>query len=219
MNGKKSLLHDFTKGFIEENATFRMVIGMCPTLAVTTSVENGFWMGVAVVFVLALSNVLVSALRKVTPDQIRIPIFVILIAAPVVIVELVMKAFMPGMYATLGVFVPLIVVNCIIIARSEAFAYKNPVINSLLDGLGIGMGYTINLMVISAIREFLGTGRLGLFGLGTFPKEPFFEPMSVMLTPPGGFITLGLLMAILNIALNRSEQKKAARLAAAAAHD
>ncbi len=219
MNGKKSLLHDFTKGFIEENATFRMVIGMCPTLAVTTSVVNGFWMGVAVIFVLAMSNVLVSAIRKVTPDQIRIPIFVILIAAPVVIVELVMKAFMPGMYATLGVFVPLIVVNCIIIARSEAFAYKNPVVNSLLDGLGIGSGYTINLMIIGAIREFLGTGRIVLFGLGTFPKEPLFAPMSVMLTPPGGFITLGLLMAILNIVINRSEQKKAARLAAAVAHD
>lgn len=219
MNGKKSLLHDFTKGFIEENATFRMVIGMCPTLAVTTSVVNGFWMGVAVVFVLTLSNVLVSAVRKVTPDQIRIPIFVILIAAPVVIVELVMKAFMPAMYATLGVFVPLIVVNCIIIARSEAFAYKNPVINSFLDGMGIGMGYTINLIIIGGIREFLGTGRVVLFGLGTFPAKPFFEPLSVMLTPPGGFITLGLLMAILNIVLQRAEHKKAARMVGTAADD
>ena len=219
MNGKKSLLHDFTKGFIEENATFRMVIGMCPTLAVTTSVVNGFWMGVAVVFVLTMSNVLVSALRKVTPDQIRIPIFVILIAAPVVIVELVMKAFMPAMYATLGVFVPLIVVNCIIIARAEAFAYKNPVVNSLLDGMGVGMGFTINLMVIGGIREFFGTGRLVLFGLGAFPAEPLFEPLSVMMTPPGGFITLGLLMAVLNIAIQRSERKNASRVAGAAAHD
>ena len=219
MNGKRSLLHDFTKGFIEENATFRMVIGMCPTLAVTTSMVNGFWMGVAVVFVLSMSNFLVSAIRKVTPDQIRIPIFVILIAAPVVIVELMMKAYMPVMYATLGVFVPLIVVNCIIIARAEAFAYRNPVVNSLLDGMGVGMGFTINLMVIGAIREFLGTGRLALFGMGAVPAEPFFEPLSVMLTPPGGFITLGVLMALLNIVLNRSERKKAARLAAAAADD
>ncbi len=210
MNGKRSLWHDFTKGFIEENATFRMVIGMCPTLAITTSVVNGFWMGVAVIFVLTMSNVLVSMLRKVTPDEIRIPVFVILIAAPVVIVELVMKAYMPGMYATLGVFVPLIVVNCIIIARSEAFAYRYPVANSLMDGLGIGSGYTINLMIISAIREFLGTGRIVLFGLGAVPAEPFFEPMSVMLTPPGGFITLGVLMATLNIVLNRSQRKKVA---------
>lgn len=208
MNGKK-LLHDFTKGFIEENATFRMVIGMCPTLAVTTSLVNGFWMGVAVIFVLTMSNVLVSALRKVTPDEIRIPIFVILIATPVVIVELVMKAFMPAMYATLGVFVPLIVVNCIIIARAEAFAYRNPVLNSMMDGLGIGGGYTMNLMVIGSIREFLGTGRIVLFGLGAFPAKPLFNPAVVMLTPPGGFITLGLLMAILNIAVQRSERKKA----------
>ncbi len=217
MNGKRSLLHDFTKGFIEENATFRMVIGMCPTLAVTTTVVNGFWMGVAVIFVLTVSNVLVSALRKVTPDEIRIPIFVILIATPVVIVELVMKAFMPDMYNILGVFVPLIVVNCIIIARSEAFAYRYPVMNSLMDGLGIGMGYTINLMVIGGIREFLGTGKIVLFGLGTFPARPFFDPMAVMLTPPGGFVTLGLLMAILNIAIKRSELKKALR--EAPAHD
>lgn len=218
MNGKRSLLHDFTKGFIEENATFRMVIGMCPTLAVTTSVVSGFWMGIAVIFVLTFSNVLVSALRKVTPDQIRIPIFVILIATPVVIVELVMKAFMPSMYATLGVFVPLIVVNCIIIARSEAFAYKNPVMNSMMDGLGIGGGYTINLVVISAIREFLGTGQL-TFASGAFPAKPFFDPAVVMLTPPGGFVTLGLLMAILNIVIQRSEKKKAARAAEVAADD
>lgn len=210
MNGKRSLLHDFTKGFIEENATFRMVIGMCPTLAVTTSIVNGFWMGVAVIFVLTFSNVLVSALRKVTPDQIRIPIFVILIATPVVIVELVMKAFLPDMYRILGVFVPLIVVNCIIIARSEAFAYRNPVLNSLLDGLGIGMGYTINLMVIGGIREFLGTGKIVLFSLGSFPAKPLFDPMAVMLSSPGGFITLGLLMAVLNILIKRSEARKSA---------
>lgn len=205
---KSSLFHDFTKGFIEENATFRMVIGMCPTLAVTTSVVNGFWMGLAVIFVLAISNVCVSALRKVTPDQIRIPIFVILIAAPVVIVELVMKAYLPAMYRLLGIFVPLIVVNCIIIARAEAFAYKNPVMNSLFDGVGIGAGYTINLMVIGGIREFLGTGSIVL-GSAAFPAKPFFDPMSVMLTPTGGFVTLGILMAVLNIAIQRSEIRKA----------
>ncbi len=204
----RSLIGEFTKGFIEENATFRMVIGMCPTLAVTTTLKNGFWMGLAVIFVLTFSNVFVSALRKVTPDEIRIPIFVILIAAPVVIVELVMKAYLPDMYRILGIFVPLIVVNCIIIARAEAFAYKNSVIRSALDGLGIGAGYTVNLMLIGGIREFLGTGRV-VFGSLAFPAEPLFEPMAVMLTPPGGFVTLGIMMAVLNILVQRSEAKKA----------
>ncbi|MGI6633528.1 MAG: electron transport complex subunit RsxE [Bacillota bacterium] len=205
---KRSLIHEFTKGLIEENSTFKMAIGMCPTLAVTTSVVNGFWMGIAVIFVLTFSNVCVSAIRKVTPDQIRIPIFVILIATPVVIVELVMKAFLPAMYQLLGIFVPLIVVNCIVIARAEAFAYKNPVIPSALDGLGVGTGFMLDLMLIGAIREFLGTGSIVL-GSTVFPAKPLFEPMSVMLTPPGGFITLGVLMAALNILIKRSESRKA----------
>ena len=205
---KRSLIGEFTKGLIEENATFRMVIGMCPTLAVTTTLVNGFWMGLAVIFVLTFSNVFVSVLRKVTPDEIRIPIFVILIAAPVVIVELVMKAYLPDMYKILGIFVPLIVVNCIIIARAEAFAYRNSVIRSAMDGLGIGTGFTLNLMLIGAIREFLGTGTV-VVGSVAFPPEPLFEPLSVMLTPPGGFITLGILMAVLNILVQRSEAKKA----------
>jgi len=208
MESKRSLIGEFTKGLIEENATFRMAIGMCPTLAVTTSLVNGFWMGVAVIFVLTFSNVFVSILRKVTPDEIRIPIFVILIATPVVIVELVMNAYLPEMYRLLGIFVPLIVVNCLIIARAEAFAYKNSVIRSALDGLGIGTGFMINLMVIGAIREFLGTGRLA-FGSVAFPAEPLFEPMAVMLTPPGGFVTLGVLMAILNILVRRAQLRKA----------
>lgn len=205
---KRSLIGEFTKGLIEENATFRMVIGMCPTLAVTTSLKNGFWMGLAVIFVLTFSNVFVSILRKVTPDEIRIPIFVILIAAPVVIVELVMKAYLPDMYRILGIFVPLIVVNCIIIARAEAFAYKNTVVRSALDGLGIGTGFTLDLMLIGAIREFLGTGTVTV-GSAVLPRTPLFEPMAVMLTPPGGFVTLGILMAVLNILVQRSEAKKA----------
>ncbi len=204
---KGSLWHDFKKGFVEENATFRMVVGMCPTLAVTTSVVNGFWMGVAVLFVLTFSNMCVSALKKVTPDEIRIPIFVILIATPVVMVELFMKAYVPDMYRVLGIFVPLIVVNCIIIHRAESFAYRKPVLNSIMDGLGIGGGYMINLMVIGGIREFLGTGQIAL-GSSAFPHTPWFEPAVVMLTPPGGFITLGLLMAILNIAVARFSHKR-----------
>jgi electron transport complex protein RnfE len=204
----RSLIGEFTKGLIEENATFRMVIGMCPTLAVTTSMVNGFWMGLAVIFVLTFSNVFVSVLRKVTPDEIRIPVFVILIAAPVVIVELVMNAYLPDMYRILGIFVPLIVVNCIIIARAEAFAYRNSVIRSAFDGLGIGTGFMLDLMLIGAIREFLGTGTVTV-GSMVFPPKPLFEPMAVMLTPPGGFVTLGILMAVLNILVQRSASKKA----------
>ncbi len=199
---KSSLGYDFIKGFIDENPTFKLAIGMCPTLAVTTSVVNGFWMGVAVIFVLAFSNVLVSLFRKVIPDEIRIPIFVIFIATPVVIVELLMKAYLPAIYDILGIFVPLIVVNCLIIGRAEAFAYRKPVINSLLDGLGSGMAFTLNLMVIGAIREFFGTGQIVL-GSVAFPSTPAFEPAAIMLTPPGGFITLGVLMALLNIAVER----------------
>ncbi len=207
---KRSVFYDFIKGFIEENPTFRLVIGMCPTLAVTTSVVNGFWMGLSVIFVLVFANVFVSLLRKVTPDEIRLPVFVILIATPVVIVELVMKAYLPAMYEILGIFVPLIVVNCIIIARAEAFAFKHPVLNSFADGLGIGSGFTANLILISAIREFLGTGQITV-GSFRFPQAPLFEPAAVMLTPPGGFICLGLLMAILNVLLARRERKMKAQ--------
>ncbi len=197
---RRSLGFDFIKGFIQENPTFALAIGMCPTLAVTTSVENGFWMGMAVVFVLTFSNVFVSLLRRFIPDAIRIPIFVILIATPVVIVELVMKAYLPAIYEVMGIFVPLIVVNCIIIARAEAFAYRYPVMNSLMDGLGIGAAFTVNLMVIGGVREFLGTGQIAL-GSIVFPSVPFFEPAAVMLTPPGGFITLGLLMVLFRVTL------------------
>lgn len=197
---RRSLGFDFIKGFIQENPTFALAIGMCPTLAVTTSVENGFWMGLAVVFVLTFSNVFVSLLRRFIPDAIRIPIFVILIATPVVIVELVMRAYLPAIYEVMGIFVPLIVVNCIIIARAEAFAYRYPVMNSLMDGLGIGAAYTVNLMVIGGVREFLGTGQIAL-GSIVFPSAPFFEPAAVMLTPPGGFITLGLLMVLFRVTL------------------
>lgn len=207
---RRSVFYDFIKGFIEENPTFRLVIGMCPTLAVTTSVVNGFWMGVSVIFVLVFANVFVSLLRKVTPDEIRLPVFVILIATPVVIVELVMRAYLPAMYEILGIFVPLIVVNCIIIARAEAFAFKQPVLNSFADGLGIGAGYTLNLILISGIREFLGTGQITV-GSFRFPAAPFFEPAAVMLTPPGGFICLGLLMAVLNVLLARRERKAKAQ--------
>ncbi len=208
-NSKVSLGYDFIKGFLDENPTFKLAIGMCPTLAVTTSVVNGFWMGVAVIFVLSFSNVFVSVWRKLIPDDIRIPVFVIFIATPVVIVELLMKAYLPSIYEILGIFVPLIVVNCLIIHRAEAFAYRRPVINSLMDGLGSGMAFMFNLMVIGAIREFLGTGQI-LFGSTALPGTPLFEPAAVMLTPPGGFITLGALMALLNILMARLNKKNSA---------
>lgn len=209
---KGSLLYDFIKGFTDENPIFKLAIGLCPTLAVTTSIENGFWMGLAVIFVLSFSNTFVSILRKVIPDDIRIPIFVILIATPVVIVELVMKAFLPAMYNILGIFVPLIVVNCVIIGRAEAFAYRKPVINSLFDGMGIGAGFTVNLMLIGAIREFFGTGQI-VWGSFALPGAPLFEPAVVMITPAGGFITLGLLMAIMNVIMIRMSNKKKVEVA------
>ncbi len=206
-DNKASLSYDFIKGFLDENPTFKLAIGMCPTLAVTTSLTNGFWMGVAVIFVLSFSNVFVSVLRKVIPDEIRIPVFVIFIATPVVIVELLMRAYLPAIYEILGIFVPLIVVNCLIIHRAEAFAYKHSVIYSLADGLGSGMAFTLNLMVLGVIREFLGTGQIAV-GSVVFPTNPLFEPAAVMLTPPGGFITLGILMALFNIASARMNQRK-----------
>lgn len=206
---RASLGYDFIKGFIKENPTFALAVGMCPTLAVTTCLVNGFWMGVAVIFVLTFSNVFISLLRKLIPDEIRIPVFIIMIATPVVIVELVMKAYLPEMYSILGIFVPLIVVNCIVFHRAEAFAYRNPVLNSAMDALGSGMAFTLNLMLIGGIREFLGTGQIAI-GNVVFPKAPLFEPAAVMLTPPGGFITLGVLMALLNIVIARVGKQKQA---------
>lgn len=196
MKAKDVLLN----GIIKENPTFRLVLGMCPTLAVTTAAVNGVAMGLAVVFVLAASNLVTSLLRNFIPDKIRIPSYIVVIAAFVTIVGMLMEAFVPELYKALGLFIPLIVVNCIILARAESFASKNNPFYSLIDGIGMGLGFTIALTILGAIREILGAGTI--FGVPVFGQG--FEPAIIMILPPGAFITLGLLLA----ALNKLDQKR-----------
>ena len=190
----KELRKIFMNGIIDENPTFRMVLGMCPTLAITTAVSNGIGMGLAVTFVLVFSNLVISLLRKAIPDQIRIPAFIVVIATFVTIVQLVVKAFVPALDAALGVFIPLIVVNCIIFGRAEAFAFKNKPIPAVVDGLGMGIGFTIAITLISAVRELFGAGTL----LGVQVMPAGYLPMDLLVKPAGGFIVLGLLLALMN---------------------
>ena len=190
----KQLRKIFMNGIIDENPTFRMVLGMCPTLAITTAVSNGIGMGLAVTFVLVFSNLVISLLRKAIPDQIRIPAFIVVIATFVTIVQLVVKAFVPALDAALGVFIPLIVVNCIIFGRAEAFAFKNKPIPAVVDGLGMGMGFTIAITMICAVRELFGAGTL----LGVQVMPAGYLPMDLLVKPAGGFIVLGLMMALMN---------------------
>jgi electron transport complex protein RnfE len=190
-----SLWKDFSKGLWKDLAPFRIVLGLCPVLAVTTAAANGLGMGLATTFVLTCSNTLVAALRKAIPRKVRIASFILIIATFVVMVELVMQAFFYPLYMILGIFIPLIVVNCIILGRAEAFASKKPILNSVADGLGIGLGFTVSLTVLGAIREILGNGTLfghALFGAG-------FEPFTFMVKPPGAFVCLGLLLGVMNI--------------------
>ena len=187
-------MKEFTKGLIKENPTFVQLLGMCPTLAVTTSVANGIGMGLSATVVLVMSNLLISLLRKTIPEKIRIASYIVIIAGVVSAVEMLLKAFLPEISKSLGLFIPLIVVNCIILARAEAFASKNTVGNSMLDGLGIGLGFTGALTIISAIRELLGAGTLlgfSVFGAG-------FEPATILILPPGAFIVLGLSIGTIN---------------------
>ena len=184
----------FLNGLITENPTFRLVLGMCPTLAITTAASNGIGMGLAVTFVLVFSNLVISLLRKAIPDQIRIPAFIVVIATFVTIVQLIIKAFLPALDASLGVFIPLIVVNCIIFGRAEAFAFKNKPLPSIVDGLGMGLGFTIAITLISSVRELFGAGTL--FGIQVMPAG--YMPMALLIKPAGGFIVLGLLMALMN---------------------
>lgn len=190
----KKFIKVFTNGLIAENPIFRLLLGMCSTLALSTQAVNGIGMGLAVTFVLVGSNVIISLLRKVIPDTVRIPCYVVIIATFVTIVQLVIKAYLPSLDASMGVFIPLIVVNCIILGRAEAFANKNTVLLSLADGLGMGIGYTIALTFIGIIREIIGSGTVfGLTVLGSW-----YEPMILVILPPGAFIVLGLLMGGLN---------------------
>jgi electron transport complex protein RnfE len=190
-----SLRSEFTKGLWETIPPFRLVLGLCPTLAVTTSGINGIGMGLATTFVLVFSNIFVSLLRKFIPSQVRIASFIVIIASFVVIVELVMQAWFYPLFKVLGIFIPLIVVNCIILGRAEAFASKNGPVMSLADGLGIGLGFTISLFVIGSIREFLGSGTL----LGINVLWSSYEPFTFMLKPPGAFVALGILLALMNL--------------------
>ncbi|MDR2657313.1 MAG: electron transport complex subunit E [Oscillospiraceae bacterium] len=190
-------------GILDENPTFRLVLGMCPTLAVTTAASNGLGMGAATTFVLAMSNLFISLLRKQIPDNIRIPSFVVVIAAFTTIVQLLIKAFAPALDAALGIFIPLIVVNCIVFARAEAFAFKNTPRDSALDGLGMGVGFTCALTILSSVREILGSGTW--FGVHVMPAG--FQPMSILTQPPGGFLTLGIVLALFNLVEKRYLRK------------
>ena len=194
----KKLFHEFLKGVIKENPTFVLVLGLCPTLAVSVSVMNGIGMGIAASFVLLGSNIIISLLKNFIPDRIRIPCFIVVIATFVTITELTMKAYSPALNRALGIYVPLIVVNCIVLGRAEAYAQKAKVINSLFDGLGMGVGFTLALILISAIREFLGTGKL----MGYTPIRGF-EPAFVFAMPCGALLVIGLLLGFFNILKNR----------------
>ena len=190
----KELRKIFMNGIINENPTFRMVLGMCPTLAITTAVSNGIGMGLATTVVLVCSNLFISLLRKAIPDEIRIPAFIVVIATFVTIVQLVIKAFLPALDAALGMFIPLIVVNCIIFGRAEAFACKNKPLASIADGLGMGLGFTCAITLICAVRELFGAGTL--LGMQVMPAG--YMPMDLLVKPAGGFIVLGLMMALMN---------------------
>ncbi len=190
-----SLLGEFRKGLWRENAVFRLLLGLCPTLAVTTSAENGLGMGFATTFVLVGSNIVVSLLRQVIPPKVRIPAFIVIIASFVTVVQLCMEAYFYDLYKALGIFIPLIVVNCVILGRAEAFASKNRLLPAMADGLGMGIGFTLALFVLGAVRELFGSGTLlgyAVFGSG-------YQPLLLMILPPGAFIAMGLLLACMNL--------------------
>ena len=191
----KSVVQEFTKGLWAEIPPFRLVLGLCPTLAVTKGVENGLGMGVALTFVLVCSNVVISLVRKIIPNKVRIACFIVVIATFVTVVELVMQAFAYPLYLKLGIFIPLIVVNCIVLGRAEAFAGKNSILPSIADGLGMGIGYTLSLTALAAIRECFGAGTL--LGISVF--GPWFHPFTFMVQAPGAFVCLGLMLCIMNI--------------------
>ena len=200
---ENSALERLKNGIITENPTFVLTLGMCPTLAVTTSAVNGLGMGLTTMAVLALSNMFISMLRKVIPDKVRIPAFIVIIASFVTVVELLLKAFIPSLYDALGLYIPLIVVNCIILGRAEAYASKNKVIPSLFDGIGMGLGFTLALTIIGAVRELLGAGQL--FNMQVMPDS--YVPCSIFVLAPGAFFVLAVLTAIQNKIRINGEKK------------
>ena len=198
-----SKLNILTKGFFKENPTLILVLGCCPTLAVTTSVTNALGMGAATTFVLLMSNIIISALKNVIPDKVRIPSYIVIIATFVSMIDLLIQGFLPSLSASLGVFIPLIVVNCIVLGRAEAFANKNSVVDSILDGLGMGIGFTIALTLIGGIREILGAG--SFLGYQFIPSE---YNMLIFVLAPGAFIVFGFVMAAVRYIVNKREEKK-----------
>lgn len=213
---RNSKLKIVSNGIFDQNPTFKLVLGMCPTLAITTSAFNGLGMGIAATLVLICSNALVSLLRKVIPDKVRIPAYVLIIATLVTLLEMVLKKFVPTLYSALGIYLPLIVVNCIILARAEAFASSNKVGDSILDGLGMGLGFTLALTLIGFIRELLGNGTIFAgtlgslsFGLSLGAAQKYSLKFFVL--PAGGFMTLGLLMAAVNAITDSKAKKKQAQ--------
>lgn len=194
---------EFTKGLIKENPAFVLLLGLCPILGVTTMVSNAIGMGLSVLFVLTLSNIFISMLRNVIPDDVRIPSYIVIISSFVTIIEMLLHAYVPSLYTALGVYLPLIVVNCVILGRAEAFANKNTVADSALDGLGMGLGFTMALLLISSIREILGSGTISLFSIGGWDgiiHIPFIEanPIRVMTLAPGALLVMGCIIATIN---------------------
>lgn len=181
-------------GIVKENPCFILMLGMCPTLAVTTSAINGLGMGISTLAVLVFSNLIISLMRKIIPDQVRLPAYIVIVASLVTIVDLLMQAYVPGLYSALGIYIPLIVVNCIILGRAEAYAAKNPPLLSAFDGIGMGVGFTIALTVIGLGREFLGSG--SAFGYQVLPE--FIEPVAIFVKAPGAFLIIAVIIAILN---------------------
>ncbi len=206
MPDKKSTLRGvLMNGILSENPTFRLVLGTCPTIAVTASAINGVGMGLAATFVLIGSNAVISLLRNFIPDKVRIPAFVVVICTFVTMVEMLMQAYVPPLYDALGIFIPLIVVNCIILARAEAYASKNNVARSAMDGLGMGIGFTVGLILIGSIRELIGSGTI--FGFNVMGAS--FEPMTLLVLAPGGFIVFGLCLGIINALVAKREKSQA----------
>ena len=200
----KSNKEVFYNGLVTENPTFVLMLGMCPTLAVTTSAINGIGMGLSTTVVLVLSNMLISMLRKIIPDSVRMPAFIVIVATFVTVVEFLMEGFVPGLYASLGIYIPLIVVNCIILGRAESFASKNAVLPSIFDGLGMGFGFTVGLTSIGIVRELLGAGTI--FNFQIMPKS--YEPISIFILAPGAFLVLAALVALQNKMKRKAASKK-----------
>lgn len=200
---KKNYMKILTSGIFKENPVFVLLLGLCPTLGVTGSAINGFAMGVAVIAVLTCSNVLISLFRKFIPDNVRIPAFIMIIASLVTIVDMVMHAYTPDLYKVLGLFIPLIVVNCIVLGRAESFASKNGVFDSMLDGIGSGIGFTVALTFLGSIREILGNG--SIFGLRLMPAA--VEPALIFILAPGGFLTIGFILAGINVYKTRPKKE------------